>query len=262
MPDINSDEVKKYFDDLGPDAFPSPTVPKAKNTWPKNKIWRRLCRLRMFQGKFSTKNLDRLCRDTASTELTLVIHSEDVNYQPFFPNAYTVTKRLDVPADMHVDIHYREVSKIPSESYNIVLCTGLLEHIPDPERLLNEFKRILKPGGKLIISASAVFSYHESPDNFFHFTPYGFRLMFRDWDHIEMMRGASQPFETIGILIQRILIQSDIFPLATPFLEIMARCFRFLDVFVIAQYNTVKPKDPTSLTDSMMPSNLQAVVVK
>ena len=123
---------------------------------------------------------------------------------------------------MHVDLYYEDVKKIESESFEIILCTGLLEHIPDPQRLVNEFRRILKPGGELVISASAVFSFHEGPDNFFHFTPYGFEILFKDWTKITMLRGASQPFETVGILMQRALIQCDIFPPFRPIIEIFS----------------------------------------
>jgi SAM-dependent methyltransferase len=233
-----------------------------KDTYPKNKIWRKLSRFPMNKRKLSTRNLDRLCRDYATDELTLVVHSEDVDYKPFFPNAYTITKRRDVPADMHVDLHYLEMSKVPSESYNVILCTGLLEHVPDPYVLIGEFKRILKPGGRLILGASAIFSFHEAPDNFFHFTPYGFQLLFKDWDHIEMLRGASQPFETIGILLQRINMQCDIFPPVRPIVALMSLTMRFFDLFVISQYNSVSPRDRSTMTDSMLPSNMHAVAVK
>lgn len=226
------------------------------------RIRRRLYRFSLTRNKLSTRNLDRLCRDTATDEPTLVIHSEDVDYKPFFPNGYAVTKRLDVPADMHVDLYYTEISKIPSESYNVILCTGLLEHLPDPAVFLEDVRRILKPGGRLIISASAVFSFHECPNNFFHFTPFGFKLLFKDWSRIEMLRGASQPFETIGILIQRIHLQCDIFPLVRPFIELLFHTIRFLDIFISKQYNTREFQDERSLTDSMLPSNMQAVVIK
>lgn len=249
--------------DLPGDSSPvTATEPPVRNTVPRNRLWRKAVRSQMFKRKLSTRNLERLCREFATDELTLVVHSEDVDYKPYFPNAYTVTKRPSVPADMHVDLHYREMSKIPSESYPVILCTGLLEHIPDPQRLLEEFRRILKPGGRLIIGASAIFSFHEAPDNFFHFTPYGFRLMFKDWTRIEMLRGASQPFETLGILLQRILLQCDIFPPVRPILELIAPCIRIFDVFVIAQYNNREPRDETTITDSMLPSNMHAVVVK
>lgn len=238
------------------------TIPPVRDSYPRNKIWRKLARFPMNKRKLSTRNLDRLCRDYATDELTLVVHSEDVDYKPYFPNAYTITKRRDVPADMHVDLHYLEMSKVPSESYNVILCTGLLEHVPEPHVLIGEFKRILKPGGRLILGASAIFSFHEGPDNFFHFTPYGFQLLFKDWDHIEMLRGASQPFETIGILLQRINMQCDIFPPLRPIVALMALTMRFLDLFVIAQYNSVSPRDRSTMTDSMLPSNMHAVAVK
>ncbi|WP_421866558.1 class I SAM-dependent methyltransferase [Parvibaculum sp.] len=226
------------------------------------KIRRRLYRFSFTKKKLSTRNLDKLCRETATDEPTLVIHSEDVDYKPYFPNGYAVTKRRNAPADMYVDLYYTEVSKIPSESYNVILCTGLLEHLPEPAVFLAEMHRILKPGGRLIISASAVFSFHECPNNFFHFTPFGFKLLFKDWSKIEMLRGASQPFETIGILLQRIHLQCEIFPPVRPLIELMFHTMRFLDFFIVRQYNTREYQDERSLTDSMLPSNMQAVVIK
>lgn len=237
-------------------------IPPAEERGPRNKIWKKLTRLHMNRTKLSTRNLDRLCRDFATSERTLVVHSEDVDFAPHFPNAYSVTKRRDVPADMHVDLHYLEMSKIPSESYPVILCTGLLEHVPEPSRLIGEFHRILQPGGRLILGASAIFSFHEAPDNFFHFTPYGFRLLFKDFSKIEMLRGASQPFETIGILLERINMQCDIFPLLRPVVALMSRTMSLLDFFVIAQYNSASPRDETTVTDSMLPSNMHAVAVK
>ncbi|MDB4446570.1 methyltransferase domain-containing protein [Akkermansiaceae bacterium] len=228
----------------------------------KTKILRKLCQFNLSSRKLSTKNLERLCRETGTSELTLVVHSEDVEHEADFPNAYTVTKRKDVPADMHVDTFYRDLSKIPDESYPVILCTGLLEHIPDVDRIIADFHRILKPKGRLIISASAVFSFHECPDNFFHFTPFGFKLLFKDWERFEMLRGASQPFETIGILMQRIHLQCDIFPPIRLLNEVLFRLIPLMDWFVFRQYNTRQFKTEESLTDSMMPSNIQAVVIK
>jgi SAM-dependent methyltransferase len=228
-----------------------------------DKIYSRLFRGFIFsKKKLSTRNLDRLCREYASTKKSLIIHSEDVDYRPYFPNAYTVTKRADHNPDLICDLYYTDLCKIPDESYEIVVCTGLLEHIPQPSDLIADLHRILTPGGKLVISASAVFSFHECPDNFFHFTPYGFRLLFKDWGHFEMLRGASQPFETIGILLQRILMQCEVNPIARFPVEVLSRSIRFLDFFIVRQFDTVKFSNKQSQTDSMLPSNIQACVVK
>jgi SAM-dependent methyltransferase len=225
-------------------------------------LWQKMSRYSFRKAKLSTRNLDRLCRENATDMLTLVVHSEDVDYKPYFPNAFAVTKRPDKPADLHVDLYYRDLSKIESNSYEVILCTGLMEHVPDPQRLIDELHRILRPGGRLIISASAVFSFHECPNDFFHFTPFSFRLLFSNWARIEVLRGASQPFETIAILIQRILLQCDIFPPVRPVLEGLCSILRLFDKFITAQYDTVGDHSAARKIDSMLPSNMQAVVVK
>lgn len=163
---------------------------------------------------------------------------------------------------MHVSIYYQELSQIESESYEVIVCTGLLEHIPDPQRLIDELHRILVPGGKLVISASAVFSFHEGPDNFFHFTPYGFKVLFREWTRFEMLRGSSMPFETIGILLQRILMQSYMSPFARPIVELVALIIPVFDRFIGKQYDSTWEKTSDHEIDSMLPSNIQAEVIK
>lgn len=225
-------------------------------------LWRKMSRYSFLKKKLSTKNLVKLCREFATDKMTLVVHSEDVDYKPYFPNAYAVTKRRDKPADLHVDLYYKELSKIPDESYEVIFCTGLLEHIPEPQGLIDDLHRILKPGGKLILSASAVFSFHECPDDFFHFTPYSFRLLFKKFSKIEMIRGSSQPFDTLSILLQRVLIQCDIFPPLRPILEIVCLILPFFDRLVIAQYDNYGHRNEDRRIDSMLPSNMQACVVK
>ena len=227
-----------------------------------SKIRNKLFRYLIFPKKLSTKNLDRLCRENQTHLRTLVVHSEDVKYEPFFSNTYTVTQRLDVECNKHMDLYYHDLCTLPENHFDVVLCTGLLEHVPDPQRLINDLHAVLKPNGKLVLSASSIFSFHEGPDNFFHFTPYGMKLLLHNFNHIEYIRGASQPFETIGILIQRILIQCDINPLARPFIELLAHTVSIFDFFIHAQYDTNQIKTNDRRIDSMLPSNVQAVAFK
>jgi ubiquinone/menaquinone biosynthesis C-methylase UbiE len=194
--------------------------------------------------------------------MTLVVHSEDVDYKPYFPNAFTVTKRQDLPADLHADLYYEVLKEIESESYEVILCTGLLEHIPNPQRIIDDFYRILKPGGRIIIGASAVFSFHECPNDFYHFTPFSFKLLFKNWDRFEMLRGSSQPFKTISILLQRILIQCDTFPFIRPPIELLVFILPWFDKLIYAQYDNYGPRSDDHLIDSMLPSNMHAVVIK
>jgi len=69
------------------------------------------------------------------------------------------TSKIDIVSD---------ITKIPvpGSSYDYILCTEVLEHVPYPERALSELTRILKKGGKIIITAPFVSNTHMSP---FHY---------------------------------------------------------------------------------------------
>jgi len=54
----------------------------------------------------------------------------------------------------------------PDNSFDAILCSEVLEHIPDPTDALDEFARLLKPGGKLILTAPFASIVHMAPYHF------------------------------------------------------------------------------------------------
>lgn len=88
------------------------------------------------------------------------------------------------------------------------------------------------------------------------------KLLLKDFSSIEMLRGASQPFETIGILIQRIHMQCDMFPLVRPLIELIFHTIRVFGFFIVKQYGTMQSRDEGSEIDSMLPSNIQVAAIK
>jgi SAM-dependent methyltransferase len=55
---------------------------------------------------------------------------------------------------------------LPDNSIDVILCTEVFEHLPNPVYAIKEFSRLLKPEGKLILSAPFA--------SFVHFAPYHF----------------------------------------------------------------------------------------
>jgi SAM-dependent methyltransferase len=79
-------------------------------------------------------------------------------------------------------VKYRcDLSSIPveQERFDVVLCTQVLEHVPDPLAVLREFFRVLKPNGQLWITAPLSFEEHEIPYDYYRYTRYGWEQLLR-----------------------------------------------------------------------------------
>lgn len=66
----------------------------------------------------------------------------------------------------------------PDNSYDIIINTQVLEHVENPQIVINEFYRILKPSGKLFLTAPQGWGIHGEPYHFFNFTNYGLKSLF------------------------------------------------------------------------------------
>lgn len=76
-------------------------------------------------------------------------------------------------------------------SFDTVLNVQVLEHTPDPQHLVDEMSRVLKPGGTLIVTAPFSFRLHEEPHDYFRYSPHGLRYMF-DHSGLEMVELRAQ----------------------------------------------------------------------
>ena len=66
-----------------------------------------------------------------------------------------------------------ERTGLGDETFDLVLCTQVLEHCDDPFRGVREIWRILRPGGCLIVSVPHVWFYHPHPSDHWRFTQEG-----------------------------------------------------------------------------------------
>jgi len=58
-------------------------------------------------------------------------------------------------------------------SVDVVLNVSVLEHVPDPARILAEIRRVLRPGGRVYTDVPFVVGYHASPGDFTRWTHEG-----------------------------------------------------------------------------------------
>jgi SAM-dependent methyltransferase len=101
-------------------------------------------------------------------------------YEPFFAGAVSAYVGVDVAnpaADLEGTV---EEIPVPDESFELVLCTQTLEHVDDPPRAVRELRRVVAPGGRVLVSTHGVQVYHPNPGDYWRWTHAGLQRLFRE----------------------------------------------------------------------------------
>lgn len=108
-------------------------------------------------------------------------------YKPFFSHCsyvaqdfqqYEGVKSGGGTAYGQIDIT-SDITDIPvaDGSFDLVLCTEVLEHVPEPVKALEELARILAPGGRLLLTAPLGSGLHQMPFHYYGgYTPEWYKL--------------------------------------------------------------------------------------
>lgn len=77
------------------------------------------------------------------------------------------------------EIDYRcDAASVPVADgvFDAILCTEVLEHVPEPIKVIQEMARILKPGGRLMLTAPLGSGIHQEPYHYYGgYTPYWYQ---------------------------------------------------------------------------------------
>lgn len=150
----------------------------------------------------------------------------------------------------HLDYTCRlEELPMADETYDLVLCSQVLEHIPDPLPVLREIKRVLKPGGQAWLSAPLFYEEHETPYDFYRYTQFAWRQLATEAgfavESIEWLEGY------YGTLSYQLMMASNSLPLV--WLPVRILCFVLSLVF---GFMDTKVK----ITSMGMPKNYRCVL--
>ena len=125
----------------------------------------------------------------------------------------------------------------PNLSFDHVVSIVVLEHTPQPWRVIEEFRRVLKPGGMVHVVVPHMWEEHQKPYDFFRFTSSRIRyLMERAGIRIRKIQPVGGFFWQLGRRLMGVLAFTQsgwrwlLFPLLAPFFGILLPlCCYYLD---------------------------------
>jgi SAM-dependent methyltransferase len=108
--------------------------------------------------------------------------AREVPYRPYFAHCeyrthdFAQLKPHQLLRGGYAQIDFvSDASEIPAPdaSFDVVLCTEMLEHVPEPIKVIGEIARLLRPGGRLILTAPLGSGLHQEPFHFYGgYTPF------------------------------------------------------------------------------------------
>jgi SAM-dependent methyltransferase len=143
-------------------------------------------------------------------------------------------------------------------SFDIVLCTQVLEHVDDPAVAIAELHRVTAPGGRVLASTHGVMLYHPNPNDFWRWTHTGLERVFaaHPWASLEVSGGAGSA-EAVGLLLGNYLHllakRAGLTALARPFIALVNVAAHALD------YRVAMLREPVP---GVLYANLHVTAVK
>jgi SAM-dependent methyltransferase len=135
-----------------------------------------------------------------------------------------------------IDAYYDgETLPFPDGRFDSLFSSEVLEHVPNVSRILDEWHRVLKKGGRVLVTTPFVWDEHEVPHDYFRYTLFGMRRLLADHGFEIIAEEKTTPyFETIAQLF--ILYAYRLFPRnpVFKFLLVLAVVFPLNLIFLAA----------------------------
>jgi SAM-dependent methyltransferase len=108
-------------------------------------------------------------------------------YRPLLADRLGSYVAVDLRPTALVNIVARaEHIPLVSEQFDLVICTQMLEYVPEPGVVIAEIQRVLRPGGCLWLSVPSVWL-RDADEECWRFLPHGLRQLLRAFSRVEVV---------------------------------------------------------------------------
>lgn len=123
-------------------------------------------------------------------------------YESLVPQADRYTG-ADIAGGPGVDVMIAadEPWALPDDSFDSLLCTQVLEHAEDPELTMSEMARVLKPGGRAVITVPFIYNEHGVSGDYLRLSRQGAERFVGRHLKVVDVRGAGAFGSTVGALV-------------------------------------------------------------
>ena len=126
-----------------------------------------------------------------------------------FKFVYSVDINEKRKPNLVIDICKKEQVNQLTFKPKLVCIFEVLEHTEDPISAVNNIYEILDQDGYVLFSAPFIFHIHDEPYDFYRFTKYGLKHLFREFEEVEIL-SRNGWFETILVLFIRLRLEKDL----------------------------------------------------
>ena len=147
---------------------------------------------------YTRKFVEEIAESVAAGQTVIDAGAGECQYKPLFSHTKYLAVDLCV-GDDHWDFSRIDINAplhdipLPDNVADVIVCTEVLEHVPNPHQVITEFSRLMKVGGALYVSVPFSAREHQIPYDFFRYTQYGLRHLFEqaglDVEFIRPVRG-------------------------------------------------------------------------
>lgn len=133
-----------------------------------------------------------------------------------------------------------DIENLPfkDNSIDVILNIAVLEHVPNPQKVINEIYRVLKPNGIIYTAFPFMQGFHASPYDFTRVTQEGIKELHNEFEYIDVKPFGGPTSGMLWILQEWIAIlfsfgSEKLHMLIYLFVMVITSPLKFLDYFLI-----------------------------